>query len=920
MPHLRPLRLTRIRVRLASTAPPMTPHELLLSLTQPSAVLESRHLPVVQALCGCSKRFLRSLADKFIRSRSRESIVISTSIDGTPLTTKERWSIGEGSTKVIRSGGSCHEFLVIRSFLFDLEGNNKALFSEPICLSGGKTSWCLWSASRNFCGNAREHGHMGLVVSHYCYDRGIFSSMSVLMKKTHRLVAENMLAAGFEDPADNIIGLLELVATTPCACHDAHNALRWAVRGMTDADDMINKSLFICISSLRNAYHLLIQEIGGWLMTAVVFDDQGMPEAGAVWSSLGVSGQWLDELVALKLYWAGGRLHISQEHMEDENITERITSPLLHLWRFQRFTDSRWLALGDACRSILKATLSGIDGLVAYIRAAPHFSDWHIHGWERMQPSLRFFVAVTGLSSYIPDAFLAAVLEDDRVVQNLAELEAAVEQEVEFVSGLGHGIWQVLAEAVSSTTLALQSRTIEASHIVAAFLSSRVFKPARAPLWHLCLGDRRAQLNRLGESAEPPTESTTWKIWRLLRLGYSVERLLEALELMNKLSWSATVTEQGHAQASSLRKLHVSYSAETLVTRSMLGAMRPLMAPTKSDQRLVRMQQRLASLARYRPSHIGARQAYLKDLVETSSLMKKRGRQMSATVQKTHLEKTWRDVARQSANAKKRYSYLAAMLREERSQKNLGEMQHLRDAMVLQKDRAKTEAEQSGGLVWISDCKLEAHEVAEFDAMYESDTSAVAVRLSRAEAIVPPLPPSEAMQEALHACADAQVEPTPRRPSWWAAACEARDLLGGTVWRFMYEGEAVYLKYAYGSKNPQHICFQKLSYVPREVPAKVPGSDWEMEGLTVWEHSFAIEPMRFLILRDPLCWRAAGPVRVACPPLSPRFETRSSDFKCGLRAPFVSVAHSGGKHHSDRWSCPLPSGARAMVVGPILEV
>eukprot|EP00972_Heterocapsa_arctica_P005121 761240-Heterocapsa_arctica.AAC.1 len=63
----------------------------------------------------------------------------------------------------------------------------------------------------------------------------------------------------------------------------------------------------------------------------------------------------------------------------------------------------------------MRAALSGIEGLVTYIRASPRCSDFFIHGWQRMTKPLRLFVGVTAMCSYIPDAFLAAALEDDRV-------------------------------------------------------------------------------------------------------------------------------------------------------------------------------------------------------------------------------------------------------------------------------------------------------------------------------------------------------------------------------------------------------------------------------------------------------------------------------------------------------------------------
>lgn len=830
----------------------MRPHEQLLSFTNASACIASADLPVIHALCECSKEFLHQNGVQFIHDRLRAAILVSTSFDGTPIITRERFVSGSGDKKVSRGGGSCHEFLVIRTYIADRLGDNTLIFKEPVDMSAGKKQWHLWSACRQAFGIAREHGHLGLCVSHYVWDRGIFSCMSELMRKTHRLVAKNMFAVGYEDPIDRVAGLLDLVVTTPCACHDAHNALRWAVSSsLAEGDeDATMSDLFICIASLRNAYDLLVREMPAWLMKVVTFGEDSMPCGHLVWTALGVESTWVDQLLELKLFWQDGQLHISRSLMDDPDMTEKITSSLLYLWKFVSFSQGRWLTTGSSSKALMRAILSGIDSLVSHIRASPHCSDYYIHGWARMSDAMRLFVGVTSMASYVPDAFLAATLEDDRVVKHLSSMEECVNEEVGYLCQLPDSVWDVLASACRSTSRQLRSSTIQAAHLASGFLNTRVFEAAKQPPWSLCHGDRRANLLRLRDLPDMPGEATTAKLWKLLRLGYNMDVLLDGLELMACCSWSTKVTEQGHVQASCLRKLHSQYGSETLVTRAMLGSMKPLLASTPQEQLLKKLVHRLSQKVRYKPSHIGPRQAYVKDLVEVSTEMKRRGRIMASTVQHTIFKQHNSMWQKTNQQVKARYVYLADQMRERRSQEQLGDVQHLRDRIVLEKSRLASEAHTSDGPSQVGCCRLTSLQREEFDKLYEAQFVSMArVAKLRAAAQEPPLPPAVAMQEALHACADPPLPSGVQRPPWWGPVCRARDVFRSSVWRFSFGEEAVYLKYVYATVSPLYVCFQSLTLQDQQEHLQEPAADWEEVLLHSWQHSFVVRPMEFVSLQ-----------------------------------------------------------------------
>ena len=102
---------------------------------------------------------------------------------------------------------------------------------------------------------------------------------------------------------------------------------------------------------------------------------------------------------------------------------------LFILFKFRKFTDSRWATVVDASRMMIVADRVGLDGVVSMARADPTSSDYYMHGYTRLGDEERRLVVVAGLSSHVPDAVLLQLLEDDRLcrVASLAIDSAEVE-------------------------------------------------------------------------------------------------------------------------------------------------------------------------------------------------------------------------------------------------------------------------------------------------------------------------------------------------------------------------------------------------------------------------------------------------------------------------------------------------------------
>ena len=76
----------------------------------------------------------------------------------------------------------------------------------------------------------------------------------------------------------------------------------------------------------------------------------------------------VDELVEFGLFWDGTGLCVLGCHHSSVSLVERIFAIILSIFRFKKFTDSRWLTIGGSSRTLLAALVVGLHPLVQFIR------------------------------------------------------------------------------------------------------------------------------------------------------------------------------------------------------------------------------------------------------------------------------------------------------------------------------------------------------------------------------------------------------------------------------------------------------------------------------------------------------------------------------------------------------------------------
>ena len=335
-----------------------TPHEACARLAAPSNVLSNADLDLCRRLCEGSKLWLRQRALQFIAARSEEPLLQQSSADGTPINTRFVFTKTLDHLQVVRHARQTAEYLVQRVVLMSADGQARAVFRDPVEMSN-KTASAHMRAAMELFPCAREVGHTDLLVEHRVFDRAVMSAMKKLWDQWAAAHSIHPVSTVGENAAFKL-DLYHWRSMVGCFGHDCHGGLKWGIFEYLQNKQTV-KDAYIAVESLRNGYGVLSKNIVPWAKSCLRQEDSTMDYRSrcTLWSLLGVSGEWLDIILQLELRYENGHLLVSSSCVVDEALYSRIEVVLLKLFHFHKFTDSRWVTLGCAGRSILCGLMTG---------------------------------------------------------------------------------------------------------------------------------------------------------------------------------------------------------------------------------------------------------------------------------------------------------------------------------------------------------------------------------------------------------------------------------------------------------------------------------------------------------------------------------------------------------------------------------
>ena len=334
-----------------------------------SAVCTSHEVERMQKLAEVSKEFLRTRAETFVRSNSQRPLIITLGADCTPLTTQEQVTKSWMQLRVRRKGRSCQDYVIQRWF---------SRITTEIWQYVSQTHWSWVTRARGlilrlpgFFMLGKELGHDSVLISHHCWDRAINSACDRHQRQLHRAFYEHSMHTKQAGEA-HMQWLLSWYTSSGCILHDLQNAVKWSIWRFTEG-----KAARKCVSaceSLRNAYDLLILKVSPWLAQVICFEDWEFQESNILWTMLNIEAEWVDMLVQLQVRYESGFLKVASAFSDREDTPQIIITCLVKLWKFRRFSESRWLTLGDACRALNASEIGGLGALASSIIDDPQSS------------------------------------------------------------------------------------------------------------------------------------------------------------------------------------------------------------------------------------------------------------------------------------------------------------------------------------------------------------------------------------------------------------------------------------------------------------------------------------------------------------------------------------------------------------------
>jgi hypothetical protein len=751
--------------------------ERYLEFCHPHKVLDQRGAEEVAKLCEVGKAYLWLRAKNVVRNAEDRAILYSYGSDATPVlaTNTVSQQLTE-NRRIVRKAGVGTELLIERAFVKTTSASGSpvvvCLFRDPTPLTTGKTVWHHFGAACKFFPFLRTLGHEGIIVSHYCFDRAVFQAARRRFQQRHKLYYSTH--TGVSDMSGKMV-LLELLdwdVSTGCAAHDCQNSLQWGLKSLCKDEADAVKRMWVSIAALRNAYDLLHRYLPAFISQALRVSEEPFDQHSvySFWVTLGVESEVADILASMNLHWAAGQLWVSVGAQGLGNIAERIAPAMLAVFRFKQFTNSRWITIGDSCRSLMASMALGLQGLVEFIRSEPSASDFYIHGFAQLNTDALRYSAIACVAANACDAVLLELLEDDRLGMRLLEVEEKLQEELSWIASIEPFVWQRLASLVPGLSSAtLMNDCIRAANISASFMERKALSVARGLPWSLARGDINENLDRLRQGP-PPVDPTAHKIWKLLEIGYSRPLLVEGVERLADVHWSTTIVEQGHGSASVIHKAHRAYGVDMLCQRSMIHMMRALFPRQDEEVANQRLENRLEAISRKQPQKITGRHVFMAECMELAAAgpVERRGSRGQA-IMKLH-GSLWNALGEAE---KVLYEVRASQLAQERRE----ELESKADAIsATQAARSLSAASlDAAGQLRLSNCRFDRDELEGLATLYAtSEFSIRNVQRLRAMAMQAPQIPEPAVRAQMEEIVlPAEAETTPC-PPWLRNLCWAR--------------------------------------------------------------------------------------------------------------------------------------------------
>ena len=519
--------------------------------------------------------------------------------------------------KVARSGKTLIEFLVQRALYKARSPSGQVfveeLYRDPVPLHDGKGAWPLFTAGCQFAPLLRQAGHQGICLTHVIFDRAVQAPLARNFER--RTEGYYVTGVGPDlGPDCKEKWWTDLCVANGCACHDISNSFKWALNPFIQEN--LLKDLYIVVESLRNSFTILQASMRKFLIKYLSFRPEGATTGAAAawfWQVMGVEVDMMEAVLEVSPWWEGERLWVNSELANDRGNLGKITTVLQYLFKWRKFTETRFLSVGSSCRGVVASLAVGLSALVEIARATPGCTDYHISGFGRLSPAVLEYMVVAAVSSWAPDSLMAEVMEDDRLLKRVASLKEIFATEIVWLDSLPLPVWEMLSSIAgpAQSHSVLRHKVLTAVHVSAAYIDRKLFQVLGALPWRLAVGDIVANLRELAGMDGDGLDSCSAKLRQLQQMGYSEALLVDAVTLLGEVPWSTLLVEQGHGSTAASHRLRPTYAIDMLAKRALLHQCRHLFFPSLYDKAQQKLNTKREVLQRRNPKKSSGQTAYL---------------------------------------------------------------------------------------------------------------------------------------------------------------------------------------------------------------------------------------------------------------------------------------------------------------------
>ena len=372
-------------------------------------------------LCEVGKAALLEFAHALVKASHGRPLLYEYCGDGTPLKLRYRFgSDVDRHLKVKRSGFSGTGLFCQAAFLrsFDEDGAPvvRTILRDPRPMID-KGALASFNAARELFPLLHELQHEGYKLHHYSWDGALYSACRRHMHRYHKMTLQTM-----RDTHQGYAGTLKVLRSwvmfTGCALHVAHNGFSWGTARYGGGADMLD-DMFVAIESLRNGYKSLQCHLVSFLTSHVAFkaDTLDRNALHAFWTALDVEPMLCGMLADRGVLWDGKNLIASSAYSADDDLISFLYTACLSVFRFKKFTHSRWLTVGGSSRTLVASCALGLRGLWAFTTSDPTVSKYYLHGFSRLTMPMLRYCTIAAISSRTSECLALGLLEHDRAVR-----------------------------------------------------------------------------------------------------------------------------------------------------------------------------------------------------------------------------------------------------------------------------------------------------------------------------------------------------------------------------------------------------------------------------------------------------------------------------------------------------------------------